>query len=622
MTRAAIFSHPDGSLPAVRDVTIGSPRGTQLGLLLPLALLVLTSGCGGDPGAAAPDVALIKKDPDLAQQDHFGIAIDYLKMRDKHNLDRSASQASFHLNKWIAGESADARWMVDRPLINTIPDSVRSCEAGRALLRDDALAKLEFTLHDIAVLEEARWLHAIATMLDATPLDPALQPWLPAQGLDARAARTLATSLRVFDWTIRNIQLEPLLEYPKSSAAGPLSPAQAGDPTANWPPPMRAEPGPGYTGEPWHVLMYGSGDAYQRARVFVLLLRQLRIDAAVLGIDARTGRARPWLPAVLIDGQLYLFDTALGLPIPGPGEQGIATLSQVQNDPSILAALNLGEGYTYPVQQSELDQVVVLLDAAAPQLSQRMLVTEKRLSAAEQMILSIDLARLAERFKNCPAVTDVRLWAVPIEAEIYQQAYRSALAQDPARQRQEFIQHGVFQQHTPIVKGRRCYLLGQFNQQGDEIGAAGHFADSRVTDVTLDEMLRSLPLQVAMGLTKPKDLSDQEWAIQLAQLKRLQVDSKEHASYWLGLSHQQQHNYGVAVNWLKKRTLDKYPDGVWTHGARYNIARCYEAMGNVPDAIQLYRIDESPQRHGNLLRAKYLEARLQAEQQPKDESAQ
>ena len=56
----------------------------------------------------------------------------------------------------------------------------------------------------------------------------------------------------------------------------------------------------------------------QRARIFILLARQLHIDAVMLGIETRSGRPRAWLPAVLLGDQLYLFDTQLGLPIPGP----------------------------------------------------------------------------------------------------------------------------------------------------------------------------------------------------------------------------------------------------------------------------------------------------------------
>ena len=59
------------------------------------------------------------------------IAIDFLKMRDEHNLDRSASQANYHLNRWARDKTADPHWMIDRRIINTLPDAIRRARAAR-----------------------------------------------------------------------------------------------------------------------------------------------------------------------------------------------------------------------------------------------------------------------------------------------------------------------------------------------------------------------------------------------------------------------------------------------------------------------------------------------------------
>ena len=45
------------------------------------------------------------------------------------------------------------------------------------------------------------------------------------------------------------------------------------------------------------------------------------------------------------------------------------------------------------------------------------------------------------------------------------------------------------------------------------------------------------------------------------------------------------------------------PGGPWTHAARYNLVRTYQASGRRPEAIKGYRADNtSPSRYGNLLR--------------------
>ena len=575
-------------------------------------LLAIAGGCREEVSPAELEVLTAESKP--PEQDHFEIGIDFLKMRDEHNLDGSANQASYHLNRWMRNQAADPRWMINRRMLNTLPDAIRRAEATKAILSDKALAKLEFGMSDVLLMEESRWLHAIAKLVAQTPPDPMLLAWSQEAGLSPKTTKTLATSQALFDWTVRNIQLEALLEYPKASAAGPVSNANGADPTAGWPPPMLAQPGPGYTGYPWHVLLYGTGDTYQRARVFMLLLRQLRIDAVMLGIDTKVGRARPWLPAVIIDKELYLFDTTVGLPIPGSQGVGIATLSKTMEDPAILKALNIGENYVYPVVQADLDKVVALIDASPEYLSQRMLLAEKHLSAADQMVLAVTLSDLARQLDQCTGLIDVRLWAVPIETNIYQQAYNMMLERNPQSQAawNEMMAHGLFRQLNPLVKGRRSYLLGRFNKEGDDEGAAGHFRDARVTDASLAELETSRRLQASMGLERPRGMSDQDWSARLKQLLRLQIQSKQHASYWTGLAHQQQKNYQVATNWLNARTLEKSPDGPWTNGARYNLARCYEQLGKTKEAIQLYRIDESPQRYGNLLRAQQLETQAAA----------
>ena len=88
--------------------------------------------------------------------------------------------------------------------------------------------------------------------------------------------------------------------------------------------------------------------------------------------------------------------------------------------------------------------------------------------------------------------------------------------------------------------------------------------------------------------------------------------AKADASYWLGLLSYDVGNYEVAADWLLTRTLKATPDGPWTAGARYNLARAYEALGEVAQAIELLQGDDSPQRHGNLLRARQLRETLES----------
>jgi len=559
----------------------------------------------GSPAVNSPNV----------ERDYFAVAIEFLKQRDEHNVDRSAGQATYYLNRWIRDQAADPRWTLD-PLVNTLPEATRRAPATKEMVSERSLAGFEFVMGDVLFLEENRWLHAVAQWAtQKSPTGPVAQWIQESSGLSPKSMRSLANCTVLFDWAVRNIQLDELLAYPKETAAGPQSGGAADAAMADWTPPMRALPGPGYDKMPWHVLMYGHGDSFQRARIFLLLARQLRVDVVMLAIDQKTGRAREWLPAVLLDKQLYLFDPELGLPLPGPGGVGIATLGQVIADPQLLESLDLGEKYRYRVHGADLSHVVALIDASPAFLAQRMKLVEQALDAADQMVLSYSPAAVRQQLKECEGIQDTRLWAVPFEAAAYQQARAALLATNQELQWQEFIEHGVFQGLSAVVRARRQHLLGNFEKHGDDPGATSLYLAARMSNAQIEEIQKNREIQRALGLEKTIDMTDREWEQRIAQIQRLQTESKQHASYWLGLSHMEQRDYQVAANWLKTRTLDANPEGPWKNGARYNLARCYEALGRVDEARQLYLIDDSPQRHGCLLRARQLET-LTSTQKP------
>jgi TolA-binding protein len=94
--------------------------------------------------------------------------------------------------------------------------------------------------------------------------------------------------------------------------------------------------------------------------------------------------------------------------------------------------------------------------------------------------------------------------------------------------------------------------------------------------------------------------------------RAIYLAAKGDASYWLGLLSYDLGKYPVAKNWLAVLTLAANPDGPWTTGARYNLARTLEALGDLPAAIELLESNDSPQRYGNVLRARQLRQQLKS----------
>jgi hypothetical protein len=161
---------------------------------------------------------------------------------------------------------------------------------------------------------------------------------------------------------------------------------------------------------PEAVLALGEGSCHERALVFLALLQQLdpALDGCMLAIPAEGSAAeRYWIPAVLLPGsnqdELYLFDTRLGMPVPGPGGKGIATLRQAQKDPDVLAQLSLGQKDSYDVTPAEAaraePRLVLPLSALAPRLG----YLEELLAERDRLRLAMDPDRLQKRFEAAGA---------------------------------------------------------------------------------------------------------------------------------------------------------------------------------------------------------------------------
>ena len=133
-------------------------------------------------------------------------------------------------------------------------------------------------------------------------------------------------------------------------------------------------------------------------------------------------------------------------------------------------------------------------------------------------------------------------------------------------------------------------LLGTFE---GEKGANALYQSARPPDSDL-----KLYRDKAPEKSRPK--VDQDVALMQA--------AKQAASYWLGLIAFERGNYAAAVDYIQTRTLEAAPDGPWMAGARYNLARSLEALGQTDEAIRYYKADLSAQRQGNLLRAQRLES--------------
>jgi tetratricopeptide (TPR) repeat protein len=543
----------------------------------------------------------------------LALALESLRKLAEGNDNQAAQRTVFYLNQWISSDAAaQGDWKPDR-MLEALPRAFRNTPGL------ERLSKLQFSfddidylrqfqwLDDISYVQQNLWLHDIAQRSRREEPSARLRPWLKeieaAVGLPE--AEQLGAAERLLDWTTRNIQLDPLPASPKD----PL--ATAGS-TETVLPSFRGEAGPGYSQLPIETLIYGHGDAQQRARIFILLCRQIGIDAVMLGFrEEQSTSFRGWLPATLIGGKLYLFDTALGLPIPGPDGKGIAMLDQVNKEPAVLRQLDMPGVAAYPITDADIKRgVLAMIDAEPAALSRRMQLLQAAMPAASKLALSTQPSELEPKLRRTN-VSGVGLWTVPFDAVLYRIGYQQKAMSNQETAGELRKQAFLFAPMRPLIKGRNLHLQGRYENEDQKPGARSLYLQCRQPNSQIEKLVTSDVYRKAIGLEQnlPQDRAQKEAAVK--SISEVAYEEKFYATYWLGLTYFEAGKYDAAIDWLK-RTVAVDPPSPWTPGARLNLGRCYEEMGRTDLARQWFQSDsDSPQRYGNLLRAKWL-----AEQKP------
>lgn len=458
------------------------------------------------------------------------------------------------LNQWLRQSEPKSDWQRD-PLLDSLDPQLLADAELKSKLTAPELAAQVFEPYDGRLLQESVWLRDISR-------------W--AQGEDFN---DLARATALFDWTVRNIQLEP-----EENA-----------------PPRR----------PWRTLVEGRGTAEERAWVFALLCRQQALDVVMLEIpsvessglrveDQQASSPQPpapnpqpfWLPALLLNGQLYLFDTRLGLPIPGSGDEGVATLEQVQQDDALLRQLDL-EGAQYPINAEAAKKAVAHVVASPFELSRRARQLESKLTGDNHLVLSVAPSEVAKQLKAIPGLSGVELWDTPFRT------LRDQLTLGKSVRLREALAFEPFAMRPLLWKARMRHFQGRRQR------------DAKSPEDALDDHREAGQLY-----TKVRPLDTKIARLSSAEERRVDTTVKQNATYWIGVLSFDDGKFEVAADWLGRSGLGD-ADSPWSSGARYNRARALEAQGKFEEAAKLLAEDTSPQRHGNLLRAKMLRARAE-----------
>jgi tetratricopeptide (TPR) repeat protein len=143
-------------------------------------------------------------------------------------------------------------------------------------------------------------------------------------------------------------------------------------------------------------------------------------------------------------------------------------------------------------------------------------------------------------------------------------------------------------------------LAGNFDH---ESGAIHFLLRAMASQSDQDEIKRALTDDLRTRLPRPDDPAtrnqiEQIAAIRVADYRR----ADEAAKLWIGQIKAAQGEFEPAIDYFKR-----WQNEHWQPSFNYSLARVYEAQDKLDEAIAIYREDDSPQRHGNLLRARRLE---------------
>jgi hypothetical protein len=360
---------------------------------------------------------------------------------------------------------------------------------------------------------------------------------------------------------------------------------------------------------PREILLLGRGTAEDRAWIFANSLRQLRIDAVLLRPQAKTAAASnaaalPWLIGVLLDGEVYLFDSQLGWPIPAPDDdpkslfvKRPATLAQAVADDALLRRLDLDAEHAYPLKSDDLTGVKVELIGDSSFWSSRMKRLQAALAGDRALVVADGLeddetgegvvARVAATGGGKWSAADVSLWSYP-EQQIHGFGHLTE-----AQSQKLQVRALPFRVPYPISVSQ--------NPDGSPNVRIGQPERTQLKTRTAQLMgnhaiaVRSYATIVTIPFSPTFDAR-----LPIApEIRRVHAQAAEDASIWIGLCQLELGSFAAATATFREY-LKNYKRGTWSDTCFALLAWSLAEQGQIDDALKSLRLvsDKNPQHQG------------------------
>jgi tetratricopeptide (TPR) repeat protein len=341
---------------------------------------------------------------------------------------------------------------------------------------------------------------------------------------------------------------------------------------------------------PYVSLQLGCGSPDDRAWICAEILKQLRIDSVVLRPKtAKKTTGDNWLFGVLVEGQVYLFDMLLGLPIANDSNASVATLAEIVSHPEWLEQMSVNEPYRLTVD--DLRESVVYVITNANFWSYRMHNLEQVLPPSDLCVLFDPLTDDEGQIGQLNRIAKSGGWPVESLKSWTYPRLQMIEARSPSEEKVQELQRFTLPFSVPIpVKydEQNKPALGVPERKMQKTRSEhllGKFADATA------KYLRIRHLEVEPN---PPDIA------------RINRAASEDAFYWTTLCKFEMGEYATAVELLTDY-LKKYDrKGRWYFPARTLLAQSYAKLDQLPKAITTLERSSSddPYRQANAVRVK------------------
>lgn len=209
------------------------------------------------------------------------------------------------------------------------------------------------------------------TLLDAHYIDLCMLLRDAAHSLKLEGQPPLVRAQKAFEWIMRQVQLRQPARYPFSA------PSQ-------------------------FVLRRGWGTSLERSLAFLDMLHQIKIPGCLTGFQdgGNNNRLIYWIPGALVDSEIYLFDTRMGIPLPSPDGNGIATLRQIRTHPKPFEHLRFDDMHSYDVSIEQAHSAEILLTVPLSGIGPRMKLLESALGGRQKVHAYVDWEALSKEFQK------------------------------------------------------------------------------------------------------------------------------------------------------------------------------------------------------------------------------